>query len=54
MNIFLLTQSFRRDSAFSARIHDPVIVFERVNGLQNGADATHVTVNLRIAQEFSR
>ena len=54
MNSYLLTQSFWRDSAFSARIHDPIVIFERVNGLQNGADATHVAVNLCIAQEFSR
>lgn len=48
-----LTQSLRGDAAFGAWIHDPVVVFERVNGLQDGANAAHIAVDLRITQEFS-
>lgn len=48
----LLTESFRCDAAFSTRIHDPIIIFERVNGLENGANASHVAIDLRITQKF--
>lgn len=56
-NVFLCrswpVQAFRHDAALGARIDHPIIELERVYGLQNGADASYVAVNLGVGQKFS-
>jgi len=44
----LLTQSLRCNATLGARIHDPIVILERVNSLQDCADTTHVAVDLCI------
>ena len=41
-----------RDSGEVLRVGDPVVVLERVHRLQDGGDAPHVRVDLRVRQEL--
>jgi hypothetical protein len=45
-------QPFGRDAALVARIHHPVVEFQGVHRLQDGADASHIAVDLGVAEEF--
>lgn len=45
-------QPLGHDAALWPRIHNPVVELERVHGLQNGADASHIAVDLRVAEEL--
>lgn len=45
-------QALWHNAALGARIHNPVVELERVHGLQDGADAAHVAVDLRVAEEL--
>ena len=41
-----------RDAREVLRVGDPVVVLERVHRLQDGGDAPHVRVDLRVRQEL--
>lgn len=45
-------QTLRRDAALLARIHYPIVELERMHRLQNGADTSHIAVDLRVAKEL--
>lgn len=45
-------QSLGHDAALRTRIHHPIVELERVHGLQNGADTSHIAVDLGVAEKF--
>lgn len=49
---YRLTQAFRHDAALIPRVHHPVVVLERVHGLQYGGHPSHVRVDLRVREEL--
>ena len=45
-------ESLGHDAALGTWIHNPVVELERVHGLQDGANASHIAVDLRVAEEL--
>jgi len=47
-----LTQTLGYNAALGAWINDPIVIFESVYRLENGANTSHIAIDLCIAEKF--
>lgn len=47
-----LTQTFGYNAALGAWIDDPIVIFESVYRLENGANTSHIAIDLCVAEKF--